>query len=279
MAPSFYFKKGITQAADLLHQVSYYWKNCFLKHHYRSVHPDLISFSNRYFYDNQLLAYPKFGTEKPIQLITAEGVYTERVNQKEAHAVAKLIEDKVAKKMYNFGVVAFSQTQLDAIMKQLTPKTQQLLIENESKELFFKSLENVQGDECDHLIISLGYGYNEEGRFSMQFGPLNKVNGHRRLNVLMSRARKELTFFRSVQSTDFSISENEGVELLRKLMLQLEQLQEKSHEFVFPFQLNYRQQKEELTVLAPQKYIHSALALVNFHEVLIQRGWKIDYSL
>ena len=133
--------------------------------------------------------------KKPIELITTDGIYAERVNQKEAQAVAALIEEKVAQKTYNFGVVAFSQAQLDAIIKCLTPTTQQLLYENESNELFFKSLENVQGDECDHLIISLGYGHNQEGRFSMQFGPLNKVSGHRRLNVLMSRARIAITFF------------------------------------------------------------------------------------
>jgi len=277
MAPSFYFKKGVTQAADLLHQVSYYWKNCFLKHHYRSVHPDLISFSNRYFYENQLLAYPSYGAEKPIELITTDGIYAERVNQKEAQAVAALIEEKVAQKTYNFGVVAFSQAQLDAIIKCLTPTTQQLLYENESNELFFKSLENVQGDECDHLIISLGYGHNQEGRFSMQFGPLNKVSGHRRLNVLMSRARIAITFFRSVQSTDFSISENDGVELLRKLMLHLENISERKSTLDFPYGLNYTQKKEELTVLAPQKNIPSALALVNLHAVLKQRGWKLTY--
>lgn len=279
MAPSFYFKKGVTKSADLLHQVSYYWKNCYLKHHYRSVHPDLISFSNRYFYDNQLLAYPKYGTEKPLHLIEAKGTYTDRVNQKEAKLAAQLIEEKVKNKLFDFGVVAFSQTQLDAIIKCLTPATQQLLLENESDEVFFKSLENVQGDECDHLIISLGYGFNEENRFSMQFGPLNKISGHRRLNVLMSRARKELTFIRSVQSTDFSISDNDGVELLRKLMLHLENISEKTHELTFPFSLKYTQKKEELTVLAPQKYVPSALALVNLHEVLRIRGWDLFYRI
>ena len=88
-----------------------------------------------------MLAYPSYGAEKPIELITTDGIYAERVNQKEAQAVAALIEEKVAQKTYNFGVVAFSQAQLDAIIKCLTPTTQQLLYENESNELFFKSLE------------------------------------------------------------------------------------------------------------------------------------------
>ena len=279
MAPSFFFKKGVTKSADLLHQVSYYWKNCHLKHHYRSVHPDLIAFSNRYFYDNKLLAYPKYGAEKPIHLITVDGVYTDRMNQKEAKLVAGIIEDKVENGLFNFGVVAFSQSQLKAIMNHLPSRTQQKLAEHESNELFFKSLEHVQGDECDHLIISLGYSYSEDGRFSMQFGPLNKVNGYRRLNVLMTRAKKEITFIRSVQSSDFSIAENDGVELLRKLMLHLENISNDDPALTFPYAFNYKQRKEELTVLAPQNYIHSALALVNLHEVLIQRGWKIDYSL
>ena len=93
----------------------------------------------------------------------------------------------------------------------------------EFDEVFFKAVENIQGDECDELIISFGYGFTEnDGVFSMRFGPINFSSGPKRLNVLFSRARKKISFFASVQAKDFKPHHNEAVELLRKWFLQME---------------------------------------------------------
>src|SRR5205085_7008308 len=56
--------------------------------------------------------------------------------------------------------------------------------------LFVKNLENVQGDERDHMIISTTYGPDKSGRFYRRFGPLGMPGGGRRLNVLVTRARE-----------------------------------------------------------------------------------------
>jgi hypothetical protein len=115
-------------------------------------------------------------------------------------------------------VVAFNEKQLKLIYQQLDPNKQaqlDLLIED---GLLFKALENVQGDECKHLIISLGYGYNEAGKFEMRFGPVNQEGGGKRLNVLFSRGQDKLTFIHSVDAADFKITDNNGVDLLRKFM-------------------------------------------------------------
>ena len=65
----------------------------------------------------------------------------------------------------------------------------------EEKSAFAHSLENVQGDECDLLFISMGYGYNKEGDFQMRFGPVNINGGHHRLNVLFQEQKKEKFIF------------------------------------------------------------------------------------
>ena len=62
-------------------------------------------------------------------------------------------------------------------------------IYNETEPVFIKNLENVQGDERDVILFSISYGPDEDGKISMNFGPLNREGGWRRLNVAVSRAR------------------------------------------------------------------------------------------
>lgn len=276
MTPQFYFQSGNRDALDLLHQASYYFESTALSHHYRSVHPRLIAFSNAHFYENKLIAFPAYPTENPIEVIDAEGCYENRINKKEAQIVADLITQKVTQNNFNFGVVAFSQTQLNAILDRLSEKVLDQLM-NREEHLLIQSLENVQGEQCDHLIISLGYGYNPEGKFNFQFGPLNQVNGHRRLNVLFSRARKKITFVRSVAAKDFTISDNSGVDLLRKWMLLIEQ--EDTTRISFPFGLTPLQEGNKLVFNNIQEKITDARTLITLDHVLSARGWEVSYLI
>lgn len=75
-----------------------------------------------------------------------------------------------------------------------------------SEPLFVKNLENAKGDERDVIILSMGYGYNEAGKFLKNFGPLTKSGGERRLNVAVTRARDEVILVASVKSTDLDLS-------------------------------------------------------------------------
>ena len=94
MSPTSYFTSGSSERMDLLHQASYYWKNNYLKHHYRSQHPDLIEFSNKHFYQNSLIAYPSGNAiQNPIHFHYCEkGKFIERKNEEEAKMVVQLIE-------------------------------------------------------------------------------------------------------------------------------------------------------------------------------------------
>jgi superfamily I DNA and/or RNA helicase len=230
MSPSSYFSSR-TESVDLLHQANYYLPSLFLSYHYRSQHPALIHFSNSYFYENKLRAFQHAKHDgNPLNFQFVENAYFEnRVNTVEAKKVAAYITSKIDSDN-SLGIVAFSETQLSCIYSFLPPHTKTKLHDRiELDQVFFKAVENVQGDECDELIISFGYGYTEkDGDFFMRFGPINFSNGSKRLNVLFSRARLKITFFTSVRSMDFKVQSNEAIELLRKWFVILEQHSEKS---------------------------------------------------
>ncbi|MES2556427.1 MAG: ATP-binding protein [Bacteroidota bacterium] len=276
MAPSNYFS-GSSVAIDLLHQASWYWKKVPLKHHYRSEHPALIAFSNRHFYNNELVAYPTAKATYPLHWKLVEnGVYENRTNVEEAKAVAGFLEGFNWKK--SIGIIAFSQQQLDCIWLHLSAKTQEYISEGmENNTVFFKPLEQVQGDEADTIVVSMGYGKNAEGQFQLRFGPLNQTQGFKRLNVLLTRAKSSLHFYTSVNASDFPISANESVNLLRLFLIQLEQLQGEQ-QLAIPYNLEIKKQTGS-TVEIEHIYTHisDAQELVTFHRVMTARGWKIIY--
>lgn len=276
MAPSNYFS-GSTVAIDLLHQASWYWKKVPLKHHYRSEHPALIAFSNRHFYNNELVAYPTAKATYPLHWKLIEnGVYENRINREEAKAVAGFLEEFNWKK--SLGIIAFSQQQLDCIWQYLSAKTQEHISEGmENNTVFFKPLEQVQGDEADTIVVSMGYGKNPEGQFQLRFGPLNQTQGFKRLNVLLTRAKSSLHFYTSVKASDFPISSNESVNLLRLFLIQLEQTQDEQ-QLTIPYHLNIQKQVgSTLEIGHIFTQIHDAQELVTFHRVMTARGWEIIY--
>ena len=218
MSPSGYFKKKQQLEIDLLHHANYYLKHVFLSNHYRSLHPNLIAFSNLFFYQNKLKAFEHISAPKhPVQHhFIKDGCYSERININEAMGICTFISKHINSKE-KIGIVAFSEAQLSCIYEHLNPETRIILNQRiEEDSLFFQSLEKVQGDECDRLIISFGYAANPDGKFELRFGPLNMQGGHKRLNVLFSRAKKRIDFFSSVKLKDFPSSQNEGVIYLKK---------------------------------------------------------------
>lgn len=286
MSPSSYFKSGVQETTDLLHQAGYYWKSTYLKHHYRSVHPKLIAFSNKYFYKNSLITYPSGNyIENPITFIHCEnGIFDNRQNEEEAVLVVKLIESKL-NSSESMGIVAFSENQLRCIWDKLSPKAcEQITNKIDSGTAFYKALEHVQGEECDVLIISLGYGKNAEGQFQMRFGPLNQKVGSKRLNVLLTRAKKSIFFVSSVTSKDFKISDNESVNLLRLFLQEIEQdntIDPTLNSPPFPLDLTpeIRIKKNNSEAYFPSIYskINDANELVTLQRVLESRDWKVVY--
>ncbi|MBN2152713.1 MAG: DUF3320 domain-containing protein [Candidatus Lokiarchaeota archaeon] len=181
--------------------------NFLLKWHYRSRKEGLIAFSNLNFYDNNLVTFPDNGRHKAelgkpahepgVQFVhVPEGIYARQKNPVEARVVARAVIDHFkANPDRSLGIVAMGITQEEAIHNELEkiykgdPSLEQLVKTQKQEPLFIKNLENVQGDERDVIFISVGYARNEAGVLHLNFGPINKSGGERRLNVAITRAR------------------------------------------------------------------------------------------
>ena len=189
-----------------------------LRWHYRSRHQSLIAVSNRQFYENKLFIVPSpFLQEAGLGLRfhhIKDGIFetgSTRTNPIEAKVVARaIIAHAVANPELSLGVAAFSAAQRRAILDQLEILRRSLPLEHEAffqrhaaEPFFVKNLENVQGDERDVIFISVGYGPTGPGlKPPMRFGPLGQEGGERRLNVLISRAKRRCEVFASLTDED-----------------------------------------------------------------------------
>lgn len=190
-----------------------------LRWHYRSRHEDLIAFSNNYFYDGTLVTFPSAEANHHtlgVKLAyVPDGIYDrggKRNNIKEAEVVADLVFEHF--KQYpkkTLGVVTFSIAQMEAIEDAIdrrlneNPEFEQFFREDRLEGFFVKNLENVQGDERDVIMFSVGYGKDAIGQMAMNFGPLNKPGGERRLNVAVTRAREKTIIVTSIKASDIDL--------------------------------------------------------------------------
>lgn len=188
-----------------------------LRWHYRSLHQSLIEFSNARFYDHRLKIFPSPRTGRDESGLAfrylPDAVYRrgEGVNPDEARIVAEAVLAHATEHPdQTLGVGAFSVTQQRAIedeVERLLRTTRddaaEAFFRNDAAEPFFvKNLETIQGDERDVIFLSVGYGPDADGKVSMNFGPLNKDGGWRRLNVLVTRARRRCVVFSSMRADD-----------------------------------------------------------------------------
>ncbi len=195
-----------------------------LRWHYRSRHDTLIALSNREFYGGDLVVFPSPHRNRPGEGLlyrhlagTAYERGGSRTNPLEADAVAQAaLEHARARPGMSLGVVAFSQPQREAIEARIealsrTHAELDRFVNGAREEPFFvKNLENVQGDERDVMMISVGYGRDAEGAVSMNFGPLNQAGGERRLNVLITRARRQCAVFTNLSPDDLDLRRAPG---------------------------------------------------------------------
>ena len=206
-----------------------------LRWHYRSRHESLITVSNIEFYDNKLQLFPSPDAAKEeVGLIyhlhpdTAYDRGRSGSNPEEARIVAeKVMEHARVRPDLTLGVSTFSTAQMEAVQNELEllrrqdPSCEQTFFNAHPQESFFvKNLENVQGDERDVIFISIGYGRSADGRLTMNFGPLNQDGGERRLNVLITRARRRCEVFTNLNADDIDLSRTDarGVVALKRYL-------------------------------------------------------------
>ena len=207
-----------------------------LRWHYRSRHESLIAFSNERYYDGTLVTFPSPVTEDHAVVYhhVAQGVYEKgasRTNRPEAMAVvdfvlSRLRDPAFAASGQSIGVVTFNAQQQQLIEDLLEREMEQdesleaFFADGQNESVFVKNLENVQGDERDVMCFSITYGPDENGALSMNFGPLNKEGGERRLNVAITRARRALHVFAALQpeQIDLSRTRAKGVADLKRFL-------------------------------------------------------------
>lgn len=196
-----------------------------LQWHYRSRHHSLIAVSNREFYQDRLFVIPSADQDAEDQGLkfryVPDGVFDRgksRTNRQEARTVAcAMIAHAQRTPQLTLGIGTFSVAQRDAILDELEllrrdhPETEDFFSTTSGEPWFVKNLENIQGDERDVILISVGYGPDASGYFSMNFGPLNREGGERRLNVLISRARERCVVFSSIKADDVDLRRTAAV--------------------------------------------------------------------
>jgi len=205
-----------------------------LNYQYRAKHRELIQYSNLHFYDNKLVTTNDSSAQAIKRVYLADGLYHNRKNRIEADQIIKELKTHLMgeKNSKSIGIITFSIQQKEAILSKLEAELmvnksfQDSLnnLDRSSEPFFVKSIEQVQGDERDIILISTGYGKNEQGKIYQFFGPILTYKGENRLNVLMSRAREKIVFITSLRHTDIQISSSssQGLRMFKQLLIYIE---------------------------------------------------------
>ena len=224
-------EEEVEDLESILDNAAISMENKFLRWHYRSKDESLIAFSNHEFYNNRLITFPNSklkSTDMGVEHVyVGDAAYdrgASRQNIGEAERVIKLIENHIKKKpKKSLGVVALSIQQQRAIQDRVEmfrrqkPQYSWFFEEKDVLEEFFvKNLERVQGDERDVMIFSIGYGPDAAGKMTLNFGPINKTGGYKRLNVAITRAKEKVYLISSFQpeSIDLDRVPNRGLRSL-----------------------------------------------------------------
>ncbi|MEK6954318.1 MAG: AAA domain-containing protein [Candidatus Micrarchaeota archaeon] len=209
-----------------------------LNWHYRSRREELISFSNFAFYGGKIhtIASAEHPKKSPaIEWVKVDGTWDKRRNRAEAQAIVNFVAKEIAKPSPpSIGIVTFNSAQRDLIENlfekramadykfYINYKREKERVQNEEiQSLFVKNIENVQGDERDMIIFSIGYAPSaEDGKVLTQFGTLSMEGGENRLNVAITRAREKIFVFSSIEPQQLKITDesNVGGQLLRKYL-------------------------------------------------------------
>ena len=214
---------SLSDMESILHLCKGRFPTKMLRWHYRSRHESLIALSNQEFYDNNLLIYPS-----PCHETNALGLKFEYMedtvydrgksssNRQEARRVVEAAGEHFKKygETKSLGIGTFNIKQQQAILEEVelylrkNQKLEKYFSSDMDEHFFVKNLETIQGDERDVIFISVGYGKDENGHLSLNFGPLNREGGERRLNVLITRAREKCVVFSNFRHSEIDLNEN-----------------------------------------------------------------------
>lgn len=235
-------------AESLLELCSLYLPQVMLTQHYRSRYPELIEFSNRFFYRQKLELVPDLqnaNSRKPaIQFVKVHGLWQDNINLPEAEKVVDLVMQLLEEGEREIGVITFNYNQ-QMLIQDLLEEAAQAKETMLPPSVLVKNIENMQGDEKAVIILSVGYAPDAQGRLSMQFGSLNRAGGENRLNVAITRAKDKIMVVSSVRAEQLQVDEtlHTGPKLLKAYLQYAQQVSRRYFE--------YQPKKEALPSQAP----------------------------
>ena len=284
MPPSAYFSAGLELAEDevqyedavsLLDEcIAIELPRIRLSYHYRSKHESLISFSNHNFYNDNLYTFPSPNTANSLVEFNFVKLQEDKKNsgitKEELNAICnkfKAIYTEEKTKHKSVGIIVFNMKQQEKVFDAITELLQKDKVlnkavaeaEEKTKEAWFvKSLENVQGDERDVIILSVGFRKNAAGR-AVVMGPIARENGQRRLNVAVSRSKEKMIVISTIKYTDF----DEDTKIKNKGQLLLKRFLKFAEENTFRACGNAEQEKGTISALIKQDLIDRGLNVVS----------------
>jgi len=216
-------ERAALEVESLLDLSKQFLPETMLQGHYRSRSLDLIDFSNQHFYKNKLQLLPHFEDinqqEPAIQFMKVAGIWENNRNLAEAEKVVELLNDlRRTHPNHSIGVVTFNLPQQQLIEELLLkPQEENHFVGLGAHSLFVKNIENVQGDERDIIIFSVGYAPDAQGKLRAQFGSLNTLGGENRLNVAITRAREKVFVVTGILPDHLRVEDSlhEGPRLLK----------------------------------------------------------------
>jgi hypothetical protein len=235
LPPTSFFAPGASQLTErsetqeleddfesLLDAASTFLPTWPLDWHYRSRDESLIAFANQEIYGGRLVTFPNAGAhERAVSHILADS-YEDELRR----VVALIAEHLVLRPEESLGVIAFGIEHAAAIERAVEHLIQErsdlepFFAEDRKERVFIRNLERVQGDERDAIILSVGYAKRPDGRLALNFGPLNRSGGERRLNVAITRARKRMIVVSSFTEADMAYGQSSalGVHMLQNFL-------------------------------------------------------------
>ena len=267
-----------------------------LTYHYRSRNSELIDFSNHAFYSGGLQIAPNISKnvkERPIERYKVAGKWIDRKNQAEAKKVVELLKDifKTRKNNESIGIITFNSDQqsciADFIDKEISkdPEFRSYMIKEthrvengEDNSIFIKNLENVQGDERDVIIFSIGYAENSDGKVYTNFGSLSADGGENRLNVAITRAKSKIIVITSIEPEELKVesAKHLGPKLLKKYLMYVRAVSKGDGEEVKAIlsELNPVENKTDAPIITSISSVEERMK-----EKLVKLGYKVDTDI
>ncbi len=290
-----YSKQAALEVESLLDLAVSRFNSANITYHYRSKNQELIDFSNKAFYSGNLQIAPNVACNlknKPIERILVNGEWRDRKNEIEAKQVIETLKNvlKTRKNNETIGIITFNSEQeaciedmldkacfADDELRNLVLKERNRVENGEDVSLFVKNLENVQGDERDIIIFSIGYAKNEFGKVNSIFGSLSFEGGENRLNVAVTRAKQKVYVITSIEPEELKVDNSKyaGPKLLKSYLTYTRAVSNGNNEEVKTI-LNSLQ---ETSAMQTQKLVHVQPIEEQIAKKLNKLGYKTEINL